>query len=90
MFKRIKDMFFPRQSDMDSSLSTEPAAQRSVFSSSPSHAVSTKNADKLAPPIKYHSMSVIGSSDDYTDDLFFKDLETLEKPYEIPQEYEEV
>ena len=42
------------------------------------------------PPIKYHSMSVIGSTDDYTDDEFYKDLVILEKPYEIPEEYEEV
>ena len=42
------------------------------------------------PPLKYHSMSVIGSTEDYTDSEFYKDLEILEKPYEIPKEYEEV
>ena len=61
----------------------------STHSTPPSKNVSNSQ-DLLTPPIKYHSMNVIGSTSDYTDDKFYKDLKTLEKPYEIPKDYEEV
>jgi hypothetical protein len=71
-------------------LSQSGSANSQELSSSLPPNVSTSSSAQLAPHLSYHTMSVIGSGTDYNDDKFFKDLTTLEKPYEIPKDYEEV
>jgi len=45
---------------------------------------------ELAPPLNYFSMDVIATDGDYDDNSFYNDLDKIEKPYEVPKDYEEV
>ena len=68
----------------------EPANQELALTSPLNSNKKSSSVSLAPPPLKYHSMSVIGSTNDYTDSEFYKDLEILEKPYEIPEDYEEI
>jgi hypothetical protein len=45
--------------------------------------------ERLAPPLTYYTMDV-AATDNYDDNHFYNDLDSMEKPYEIPKDYEEV
>ena len=45
--------------------------------------------ERLAPPLTYYTMDV-AATDNYDDNHFYNDLDSMEKPYEVPEGYEEV
>jgi len=48
------------------------------------------STSELAPPLNYFTMDVIATDGDYDDNSFYNDLDKIEKPYEVPKDYEEV
>jgi len=45
---------------------------------------------RLAPPLIYYTMDIVESEGEYNDEAFYRDLDTLERPYKVPEGYEEV
>jgi|TARA_R110000824_G_scaffold131055_1_gene292902 hypothetical protein len=54
----------------------------------PKEPVETRE-EQLAPPLTYYTMDV-AATDNYDDNHFYNDLDSLEKPYEVSEDYEEV